>query len=359
MSEETIVDDRRAAIEAAFESVDTGTSEVKPVESPSAPTAPETPPENTSSQAVAAPESAERDPAATTPQTGADESVDTAPKFSVDKAPQSWRGPQKAKWASLDPEVRQEVIRREREITKTLSDTAQVRQFAQQFSQTIQPFQARLQSSGVNPVQAVQKLLESDHVLSSAPKAQRAQFMAKLITDYGIDILELDAALAGKAPVDPVQSQVDQLLQQRLAPFQQYIARQEQERQLAVQQENNRISHTVESMSTDPKYPHFDTVRQDMADVVELSAKKGVYLSLEQAYTRAIAMNPEINQQVTNQQQVDAKKSAAQAAHARAQKALQASKSVGGAPSGMLSGTSGVSDRRSAIVAAFDAVGGR
>ena len=356
MTEETIVDDRRAAIEAAFESVDTGAPEVKPVEPP----APETPPDTSASQVATPPESTESDPSATPPAPEGDTSLkDSSPKFSVDKAPQSWRGPQKAKWASLDPEVRQEVIRREREITKTLSDTAQVRQFAQQFSQTIQPFQARLQSSGANPIQAVQKLLESDYVLSSAPKAQRAQFMAKLITDYGIDILELDAALAGKAPVDPVQSQVDQLLQQRLAPFQQYIARQEQAQQLAIQQENNRISHTVESMSTDPKYPHFDTVRQDMADIVELSAKKGVYLSLEQAYTRAIAMNPEINQQVVNQQQVDAKKSAAQAAHARAQKALQASKSVGGAPSGMLSGTSGVSDRRSAIVAAFDAVGGR
>jgi len=353
MPPEDQVDDRRAAIEAAFESVDTETPEI-PVVAPA--TAPETAPET----AEAAPERVPNKPPATPAAAPVEPTPedDSAPKFNVEKAPQSWRGPQKAKWATLDPEVKQEVVRREREITKTLNETAQVRQFAQQFSQALQPFQARIQSSGAHPIQAVQKLLESDYVLSSAPKAQRAQFMAKLINDYGIDILELDAALAGRAPVDPVQSQVDQLLQQRLAPFQQYIAQQERQREMAVQQENQRIAHTVETMSVDPKYPHFDSVRDDMADLVEVSAKRGVYLSLEQAYTRAIAMNPEVNQRVASQQQTDAARTSAQLENARAQKALKASKSVGGAPSGMIAGSSGASDRRSVISAAFDAVGG-
>ena len=41
---------------------------------------------------------------------------------------------------------------------------------------------------------------------------------------------------------------------------------------------------TVERMAQDPAFPHFEAVRQDMADVIDISAKRGVYLTLEQAY---------------------------------------------------------------------------
>jgi hypothetical protein len=112
-------------------------------------------------------------------------------------------------------------------------------------------------------------------------------------------------------------------------------------------------------MEADPKYPHFADLREDMADLIEISAKRGVYLSLDQAYSRAIAMNPDVSQQLAAQRDTEAKKAAAQTANARAQRALNASKSVGGAPTGAPSGSSPATDRRATIAAAFDAAGGR
>jgi hypothetical protein len=259
----------------------------------------------------------------------------------------------------LDPDIRQEVMKRERETTRVLGETAQVRQFANNFQQIIQPYMARIQSVGTDPLGAVTELLKADYFLSSAPKVARAQFMAKLINDYGVDILELDSALAGKAPVNPVDDRVEALLQQRLAPFQQYIQNQQRQAQEYEQLSATEVNQHIEQMQDNPKYPHFETVRLDMADAIDLAAKRGLYLSLDQAYNRAIAMNPEVSAQVATQQQADAKRTAAQQANAKAQRALGASVSVGGAPGGVPSGASGATDRRAVIEAAFEQLGGR
>jgi hypothetical protein len=259
----------------------------------------------------------------------------------------------------MDPEVRQEVMKRERETTKVLGETAQVRQFANQFQQITAPYQARIASLGLDTLGAVHELLKGDYLLATSPKTQKAQLMAKLITDYGVDIMELDSALAGKGPADPVDSQVEKLLQERLAPFQQYIANQQRQAQEYEQHSQKEVNQTIESMEDNPKYPHFSTVRLDMADAIDLAAKRGLYLTLDQAYNRAIAMNPEVSGQVAAQQQADARKTAAQQANAKAQRALGASVSVGGAPSGVPSGASGATDRRATIEAAFEQLSGR
>jgi hypothetical protein len=277
----------------------------------------------------------------------------------VDRAPQAWKPGPKAKWATLDPEVRQEVMRRERDTTQVLNDSAQARQLQTQFQQVIQPFMGRLTSLNAHPLAAVQELLKADYLLSSSPPAQKAQFLAKLIKDYGVDIAELDNALSGRPAADPVSSQVEILLQERLAPFQQYIEQQQRRTAAQEQQTAQELQHTVETMAQDPKYPYFEDVREAMADIVEIMAKRGQHITIEAAYNRAVAMDPVISQEVSAKAAADAQ--AAQAAHqnGRAQRALNASSSVGGAPSGTINGTPAANDRRAVIAAAFDAAGGR
>jgi hypothetical protein len=357
MGDENEVIDRRTAIEAAFVHQEAAEA----VETPEA-AAPPPPSEPVESPA---PEQKEAAPASEAPAQKASGKEPTAAPlpegatFPVDKAPQSWRAPARAKWDKVDPEIRQEVMKRERETTKVLGETAQVRQFANNFNQVVQPYMARMNAMGLDPLGAVHELLKGDYLLATAPKAQKAQLMAKLINDYGVDIMELDSALAGKGPADPVDSRVEQLLQERLKPFQQYIQNQQRQAQENEQHSQQEVNQTIESMTDNPKYPHFDTVRLDMADAIDLAAKRGLYLTLDQAYNRAIAMNPEVSSQVAAQQQAEAKRTAAQQLNAKAQRALGASVSVGGAPSGVPSGASGATDRRATIEAAFEQLSGR
>jgi len=345
-----MADDRRAAIEAAFDA-----AEELPVDPPVGTQVEITEPikEEPIKDELVKDEPVKDEPLK-------DEPVKDEKIHSVDKPPQSWRAAQKTKWATLEPDVRQEIIRRERETEKVLSESSVARQIAHSFYEVAQPYMARIQAAGLHPVAAAQELFKTDYLLYTTKGAQQAQLMAKLITDYGVDIAALDAALSGAATsVDPVQSTVDKLLQERLAPFMSFIEQQTQQNRVQQEAVTNELASNIEKMTNDPKFPEFDNVREDMADIIEISSKKGLYLTLEQAYTRAIAMNPEVSQRMTQQAEQAKRLAAAKSSHSKAQRALAASKSVDGAPETTLTGANLVNDRRATIAAAFDQLEGR
>lgn len=340
---EAQADDRRATIEAAFEAAAEPAPETKPVpgtaekQTAENTTTPETTAQNVATEKTAPAEAAEK----------------SAGDPTTDRPPQSWKPAEKAKWAQLDPDIRKEVLRREHEITRTLGDTAQARQFAQQFQQAVQPFMARIQAAGMQPVAMVQELLKADHLLSTAPKAQRAQFMAQLIADYDIDIQALDAALAGRPVADPVDARVEQLLQQRLAPFTSFIQQQQEQAQRAQAAEVATAAKTVEQMATDPKFPHFEAVRETMADLIEFYAtKKNIFLEPEEAYNKAVMSDPTLSKQIQAQ-------SLAATQTVQAQRAKNASVSVSGAPRAQMTGSPAATDRRAIIEQAFDQLASR
>ena len=277
------------------------------------------------------------------------------PAQAPDKAPSSWKPASKAKWESIDPDVRAEVVRREREVTRALGDSTNARKFAQSFTEAVNPFAQKYQNSGMTPLQVMQNLMQADVFLSSAPAAQRAQFMAKLISDYKIDVGMLDEALAGGEPTSRPEAIVERMIQERIAPFQQFVQSAEQQRQQALQQEYNQQASHIQSMAQDEQnFPHFDTVRNDMADIMEMNARRKVYLSPQEAYKRAVAMNPDA--QAAEQARAGQQRS--QADHDAATRSLGASLSVSGAP-GTLTRKVDPNDLRGTIEAAWKAHAGR
>ena len=357
-NKDEVVDDRRAALEAAFDAVEKPESVA---ESVAVKTTTEEPkgghvePKIEGLSVDSAPKTDVPNDALGSKST----QIEGEQKAPILQAPQSWKPAQKAKWDKLDPDIQQEVLRRDRETTQVLNDTAQARQIAQRLSQTVQPYMARIQSLNTDPMTAVHELLKADHLLSTSPKVQRAKFMATLINDYGIDLQELDNALAGRPATDPVDSRVEQLLQQRLAPIQQFLSQQQQQEQQRQQQITQQLAHTVESMSQDANYPHFEQVRESMADIVEIMANRGQQITIEAAYNRAVAMDPVLGQELIAKSALQKQASAAALDNSKAQRALQASVSVGGAPSGSTSGALSANTRRATIEAAFDAAEGR
>lgn len=209
-----------------------------------------------------------------------------------------------------------------------------------------------MRALNVTPLQAVGELLKADYALSTAPPTQKAQFMAKLIKDYGVDIAELDSALAGQQ-ADPTTSRVEQLFQQQLAPVQQFMQQQQQTLEAERQAREQAAIAEIQQMANDHvKYPYFETVRNDMADLIDLNARRGIQLSLADAYAKAVQINPETAPLVRTQtKQV-------QVQNNRAQKAIQASASVKGAPAGSPT-TKGSDSLRDTIEAAFAQVEGR
>ena len=284
----------------------------------------------------------------------------TTPEPTVEPAPRSWKPALGEKWKTLDPEIRAEVLRREKDMTRAFGESGQARELAKGFSEVVRPFEARMRTLGVQPLQAMGALLKADHLLSTAPPTQRAQFMAKLIKDYGVDVRELDSALAGEAPPDPVGTRVEQLLEERLAPVRSFLAQQQQQAQQVQWQRNQEAALTVEAMQTDTaQFPHFETVREDMADIIEMSARRGSLLTPQEAYERACMMNAEVRGTLQARQTAAAQKAQAAASNSKTAKALSASASVNGAPAGSPSAASTSGSLRDTIEAAWSQVNGR
>lgn len=345
--------DRREAIAAAFDAQEAehaSTSEnTAPREEPKAEAEAGTPAEATETRSQAA-EPAEEGVSAK--QVDPTETPRT--ERGIERAPQSWKPAEKAKWAEIDPGVRQEVLRREAQINQVLAETAPARNFVGEFQQLVQPYAARIQAMGVSPMQAVGELFKADYILSSAPAPQRAAFMAKLISDYGVDIQQLDAVLSGQsAQVDPVQARIDQQLQQQLAPLNEFIQLQKQQAEALEQQKQQAVQQEIYEMSQNTKdFPYFNQVRESMADWIEISQKKNQHIDLKTAYNKAVMSDPELSRLVLLQNQT-----ALQAA--QAQRAKQASVSVRGAPNAMPIGSPPATDRRAIIAQAFDTLGSR
>jgi len=296
------------------------------------------------------------------PKPVAEETKPVAAPATEDGAPSSWKEGPKKKWAALDPEVRAEVIRRERDAIQALTNSDGARKFATTMSNAIGPHGARLQALGIQPDAAVAALLRTDMVLSSGAPAMRAQTIAKLIKDYGVDITLLDQALSGQniTQADPVMDRLSSLLDQRLAPVNQFLTRQQQVTQQEERRAEQQLISEVDMMEASPeKYPHFNAVRQEMANMVEYNAAKGVSISLEAAYNRCVRMDDTLSGQIQAQNASEVARIAAAARTARATKARSASLSVSSSGTGQPRANVNPSDRRGTIMAAFEALEGR
>ena len=265
----------------------------------------------------------------------------TSPKF---KPPQAWKATLREKWGTLPAEVQEEIDRREREITKSLSETAHARQFAQQFQQTIQPYEAIIRANGHHPMQTVGNLLQTAATLQLGTAQQKAAVVAQVIKGYGIDIDSLAQAL--EQPGQPAQQARPPQHQDPAA-----IARQVFQEQIA-QAQQARQAKELETFKTSHEF--FDDVRDTMADLIEAASRRGQALSLEDAYKRAVALDPELSKVLDQRKAAEAARAQAEAA----EKARAAASSVRSSPVAA-GGAPKPKDRREALAAAWDAQSSR
>lgn len=232
------------------------------------------------------------------------------------KAPQSWKPAAREKWASLPAETQAEVWRREREVQHVLQETAQARKLAESFDSTIRPYVPLFQAEGAEPLKAIGNMLQTVSVLARGQPQHKAQVVAQLVKAYGVDIAALDDALSGQAPKAAAPQE---FRDPRFDTLMQHLQSQQSQR---AEMERQKAFREVESAAAEMEF--LDDVRDDMADLMEVAARRGVELSLKDAYSRAVAMNPELSGIL---KQRDAAK-AAETANAATQRTKAAASSV-------------------------------
>lgn len=276
-----------------------------------------------------------------------------APTQSSLKAPVSWRPQVREAFGKLPPEVQEEVTRREQEINNGLREASEARRLHREFQETVTPYLAQIQAEGATPMQAFKSLLNTSHILRVGTPQQKALMAAQTITQFGIDINLLDQmlmqAVQGRAPqADPVFNAV----QQQLAPVMDFMKQMQGATTQFQQHQESALEQELTAFANDPKNEFYADVAGDIADILEMGAKAGRKITLQQAYDKAIMLHPDISEVVSK------RALAAQAAQksTAAKAARKAGASVGGGSLPQNEGKPAVKDnsRRAAIEAAIE-----
>jgi hypothetical protein len=274
------------------------------------------------------------------------------------KRPTTWKKEYRDVWDKMQegkPLDKEEFVKfaeyanqREAEYKRGVSAYKAEADNARQLTEAIGPFIPELQAQNIHPVAWINNLGRAHMVLSKAPYAEKVQMFHRLAQDYGIQLNQDGIQMPEQQYVDPYQQQLMQQLQATQQQVHQLSAIREQEENARLNQEINRVSSDKE------RFPHFDMVREDMAQLLE----RGLAQNLETAYAKAVRMNDEAYKLETDRLLKSTSMQASKAQQVARAKATAISPRSS-TPSGQVS-KGDAKDRRSLLMASLaDAEGGR
>jgi len=202
--------------------------------------------------------------------------------LSVERPPSSWTPAAREKWNAIDPDIRQEIIRREEASMNGVRQIQERFQPMQQFVESMRPVAQEAQAAGMQPDQYIYNLASSERVLRTADLPTKFNELMRIADQYGLPLRDIINKSVGdeiiKAPKQAAQTQLPPEVAQELQYMRQW--RENNERQQSISM--------VEDFGKDKDF--FNDVRHVMADLVE----RGIANSLDDAYDKACWSTPEV-----------------------------------------------------------------
>ena len=217
-------------------------------------------------------------------------------KEPVSSAPVGLPASAREEWSKTPKAMQEAIIKRERDFAVGIQKYAEGAKLAEQINSTLAPFHQYIAMNGGNTAEQVSTLFQTASQLQMGSPIQKAQTVANLISQFGVDIPELDRLLSGSGPTPERQNQdyIQQQIEQALAPYRQ----REQQEQQRYQQHQEQIQHEagaeVNAFAQDASREFYREVRGDMADILDLAANRGIRMTMDEAYKRACALHPEV-----------------------------------------------------------------
>lgn len=218
-----------------------------------------------------------------------------APAPEIPPPPQGISSKIKEKWAQIDPELRNEIIRREEDVHKRFTSQDDERSFGKKIKEVVNPYMHIIQAEGGTAEGAVRDLLNTAYLLRSADPARKAEMVRQIIQTYGVDInlVSSGSQQAGSPDVTALNQRLDRI-QQSANP--EIIFKQLQDRI-----EDAKIQSEVKTFAADKAHVHFEVVKADMAALLGAGQAK----ELREAYDKACWANPEIRSTLLAKQKAD------------------------------------------------------
>lgn len=263
------VDDRRAMLEQGFEAAEKG----EPIEAAI----------GRDEQGRFAPRAAERA-----------EPVQEAEPPVWRRPPASWKKEYHDVWQKADPKMQEYAWQREEQMRAGVEPLLAKAQFADTMQQAIEPYLPTIQGMGLTPEKAVSALMQADYTLRTAPPQQKMQLFAQLAQSYGINLGAMGAnpQVAPQNSVDPLVWQ----LQNELNNVRGEVMGWKQQQEM---QQNQQLLTEINQFSL--KADHFEEARPTMIQLLQ----SGMAETLEDAYEKAIRLNPDLFDQVSKAQQAE------------------------------------------------------
>jgi hypothetical protein len=210
------------------------------------------------------------------------------------RPPASWRKDYHEVWQKADPKMQEYAWQREEQMRAGVEPLLAKAQFADTMQQAIEPYLPTIQGMGLTPEKAVSALMQADYTLRTAPPQQKMQLFAQLAQSYGINL-----GAMGANPQAAPQNSVDPLvwqLQNELNNVRGEVMGWKQQQEM---QQNQQLLGEINQFSL--KADHFEEARPTMIQLLQ----SGMAETLEEAYDKAIRLNPDLFEQVSKAQQAE------------------------------------------------------
>lgn len=238
-----------------------------------------------------------------------------------DKAPAGWKAEVREKWKDLPADVKAEITRHSAAYAAGIQQYAEGAKFGRAIADVLAPYREIMAVEGATPAQAVANLAQHAAIMRRGTPQQKAETIANLINTYNVDIEQLDNLLAGEPALPPEQQRLLEIMEQKLQPFQETMSSIDRARKEFAQRNTQTVDQEIQAFISNPQNEFYEDVRLDMADLMDLAAKRGESLTIQQAYDKACRMSPNVskvlearsnrNRMVEQQKKISGKKNAA------------------------------------------------
>ena len=199
--------------------------------------------------------------------------------------PDSWAKEYQADWDAMTQRQQEYAKKREDQFFKGVGTYKEQWDGAKPLLDAVAPFLPELQKHNIQPAQWITNLGRAHHTLATGDGQTKLQMFAKLAQDYGVPL---------QALYDPnfAQQYVQQAIQQPQQPAQQQdvatLVRQEMS--AARTQDAIEQFEAAKDAAGQPQYPHFQTVKADMALLLE----HGKAQDLKSAYEMSLRLHDDL-----------------------------------------------------------------
>ncbi len=216
--------------------------------------------------------------------------IEEAEAEGEEKAPASWSPTEREEWKELTSKAKAAIKRREKEHDSLLQENASSRQTYDAFNEISNQYASQIAAEGATPLSAYKGFMEMAATLQSSNQQAKAELITRFMKNYGVDVTMVDDLLVKGQIQTPEGSQAPEWAKPIIQDF---STRQQQQYEDRTQANKSLVSET-EAFIASKEFGK--DVRAQMSAVFTMASNNpgAGTPTLEEAYTEACQMNPEV-----------------------------------------------------------------